>query len=1270
MQKTAKKFFIVLMMFGMAFSNAPFLLLTGLIDSFARNQNIVDTAWRVSQNDNVVDKFTTYRHLAEKVRVYQAYAATLQYVGGAEASGNSAAFNVPLTSLTGGTGGAVTSGDLVIVATGFVQTSNLNPGVSTAGYTEVADLYQNDSRDANFSVNWKVMGGTPDTAVNCLGSGSATNGTVCIAHVWRNADPTTPIDVTRTTAQSNNSAIPNSPAITPVTAGAVVLSLGLGTGAAADNAVAAPSGYGNQMDMSVDPGNAVTVGIASKAWSGSGLEDPAAWTNWTTSTADSWAAVTLAIRPAPPPVTTLSDFASLEPSNATIAPGASALLDAFGLQTSAGVDTVTGAVVTLAAGTGAGVATVAITNDGDTVTYCSAAPSGDVATLAGCSIPVTTTDTQFKVKITALSHAAMPPPPGGSYAVTGLVTSFTSTNVQSFIDDMVSATITIDNTSPSGATSVSGLAGDTKNTLNWTTSSSADFNTSSGSVILRWVGASAGAEVPVEGSTYTAGNTITTATVACVISSAASAAQSKVDGTGGSAGCTTTSLVNGQSYTYKVFQKDTNGNYDVGVTMGTFTPSVGISITSYTNSTETALNYAAACTGCGARIGGGAGFRQSITITGIGFGADPGALNRSSATNNIKVGTQQIASSNVTAWTPTAITFLTDSAVAGDTDADWGTTFGGASALTVTASGATSGGVNFYVFPQITSITQPAGFAADTAREYDAGDTDGVITLNGTRFGSSQGSGSVTVVGQSGTIGSWTNTAIQIQVPTTIVDTVNTGSIAMTQGTDANGKTHTYANTLRVIPRILSNTADTDVSGNRVKILGNHFCQGASCPISPNRSTVSDNVKFGTTQALDTDFINSGGVPCSGNAQAWTASEICVQVPAGIAVGSQPTKVTSNTSYVSNTKAFTVPSTTPNDPNITAPRQYKSNGTTVIAHMGSTNESTVILKADISAALAVNMALQVEVDATGAGFDGVGIVQGTVGGGGACTSCTSLANAQVTITGLVDGDKQWRARVINTTTLEVSGWVYYVNPSTAEIDFTVDTLGPTITFPAGDTCTGAMSQLGTNSVQINWSVNELATGQVEYSTDANLAGSTLYPATPAPANLSHQVTLLNLDSGTTYYFKVKAQDGGGNLSSRPTSNPYCSLTTGSNLSPSKTTKFHIIGSEGAVTSASPLSQNFTVVIPEDATTTKSIFVEIRGIYTSGASSKDIVVQVNSETAKTYVVPPSSTSYFKITYPMSTITNDPGVNTLTVTPQANTSINITSANVVVQYTYTP
>ncbi|HAS84804.1 MAG TPA: hypothetical protein DCS23_01875, partial [Candidatus Yonathbacteria bacterium] len=257
---------------------------------------------------------------------------------------------------------------------------------------------------------------------------------------------------------------------------------------------------------------------------------------------------------APTPTTSISNFVSGEPGNSIVAPGAAGYVDSFGLKTNTGVDTVTGATVMLAAGTGARVATVAITNDGDTVTYCSAAPSGDSATLTSCGIPVTTTNTQLKIKITAIPHASMPVPAGGSYAVTGNVTAFTSTNPQAGADSG-SSTLTIDNLSPGNVTGTGGSADNGQVTLTWTNPADGDFHST---VVLRRE-AVAVADVPVEGTTYIVGNTIGTAIVACVVATP-------------TATCNDTGLTNGTAYHYKIFAKDTNGNYSATGVVPTGSP--------------------------------------------------------------------------------------------------------------------------------------------------------------------------------------------------------------------------------------------------------------------------------------------------------------------------------------------------------------------------------------------------------------------------------------------------------------------------------------------------------------------------------------------------------------------------------------------------------------------------------------------------------------------------------------------------------------------------
>ena len=103
--------------------------------------------------------------LAESLKVKEARAATIEFVGRATASVTSSAYNLSLTALTGGIASAPAEGDIVIVINTIVNTTNGNPGVGTAGYTEVADLYRSDSNDTNLSTNYKIMGASPDTVI-------------------------------------------------------------------------------------------------------------------------------------------------------------------------------------------------------------------------------------------------------------------------------------------------------------------------------------------------------------------------------------------------------------------------------------------------------------------------------------------------------------------------------------------------------------------------------------------------------------------------------------------------------------------------------------------------------------------------------------------------------------------------------------------------------------------------------------------------------------------------------------------------------------------------------------------------------------------------------------------------------------------------------------------------------------------------------------------------------------------------------------------------
>ena len=287
--------------------------------------------------------------------------------------------------------------------------------------------------------------------------------------------------------------------------------------------------------------------------------------------------------PTPAAATTIAD--GTNPSNVTIAPGAATTdLDAFTLQTNVGSDTVTAVTVTLSpAGAYNNIAQVDLT-DNSNVARCTAVtnPGTNTISFTTCTsnggVTAGTSATIYKVRITPKSHALMPAVPGASYATTGTVTSFTSSNPHTGTDTS-SATVTVDNGSPTDVTNASGTAGTGQVTINWTNPVDTDYHSV---VVLRRAG-SAVADTPVEGDTYSNGNTIGASTVACVVDTPTET-------------CIDSSLTNGTAYHYKIFSKDTNGNYASGIvpTGSPFTPSaVTFVITSSAGANGTIIPFGA-----------------------------------------------------------------------------------------------------------------------------------------------------------------------------------------------------------------------------------------------------------------------------------------------------------------------------------------------------------------------------------------------------------------------------------------------------------------------------------------------------------------------------------------------------------------------------------------------------------------------------------------------------------------------------------------------------
>mgnify|MGYP001612209220 FL=1 len=641
----------------------------------------------------------------------------------------------------------------------------------------------------------------------------------------------------------------------------------------------------------------------------------------------------------------------------------------------------------------------------------------------------------------------------------------------------------------------------------------------------------------------------------------------------------------------------------------------------------------------GSRIG------QSITINGAGFGTTCDGTS-----NRVTIG----GVGNVVSCTNT--TFSATSISITDFQYSSGDSYGGAATLLVRI-GATDDNASqdMYVYPDITDATNPTTYI-NAAREYSASDSDGVITLNGNHFGSSQGTGSVTVLGTTvsgGDIVSWGNSAIQIRIPTAITDNSNTGSIVVYQGAGGNSSAlDTYGGGIyRILPRITGFTPGNGEVGAAVQVDGNHFCQnGGTCP-----SSFDANNKATFTSAVDATVFTG-----------WTATAMNTQVPASAVTGNVVLK---SNGYDSNGSSFSVDIPTPATP--ATLKQSRNAGFTNLISVGGIASSTpVYFSGDTSSTVTGGtMYLQVEMRPT---TGGASTFTNTCAGNPYCFEGSGSAYSGGTITvsaatTSADDLYHWQTRArYNKSSTDYFSTTWQCYPSSGcnsenATDLKVDVTAPVIS--------NIIETPSMNGGTIAWSTDELATTQLEYGTDSGLAGSTLTTITDTPAETNgktndHSVSVSNLTCATLYYYRARSRDA-GNIEG--TTGILDFTTSACPSQPAKTAVFHIVGKEASITSGSPLNETFNTTMPETATTTKSALIEISGIYTSGASSKDVVVQVNSEPSQTYTLPASSTSHFTITHRVATVNAS---NTLTITPQTNTTIYITSAKLIVTYAYTP
>jgi hypothetical protein len=223
----------------------------------------------------------------------------IEFVGSAEGSAQNGA-SVTLTLPT------ALQNDLVIVAYSIADndTVDFDMAMVTADYTEVADLFSNDSNDSYLGVFWKVMGATPDTTAQVAGLGGTDAAVAAVAMVFRGVDTTTPMDVTPTTDTGQSTTHPNPPSINhnnPSGVWTVIAGCGSHNGGAAPT-FTFPTGYTtNAVDDSESDTTATTVGMGYNS-APSDPEDPGVMT-WSgvDALSNSWCAATIALRPATAP---------------------------------------------------------------------------------------------------------------------------------------------------------------------------------------------------------------------------------------------------------------------------------------------------------------------------------------------------------------------------------------------------------------------------------------------------------------------------------------------------------------------------------------------------------------------------------------------------------------------------------------------------------------------------------------------------------------------------------------------------------------------------------------------------------------------------------------------------------------------------------------------------------------------------------------------------------------------------------------------------------
>lgn len=230
----------------------------------------------------------------------------------------------PNTATTVTLPGSMQTGDLIVVATGVGDTANNGMTVSTSGYTRIpgvaATLYANDTNDTNLDVYYKIHNGTDTTvAFNAIGGTNASN--VGLVMVFRGVNTVTPFDTNANTVTGidTSSANPPSHNWSGASGAWTVIAASTGHTGGATATFTFPANYTtNAVQRAHNDTIDVLAGMGYRS-SPADPEDPAAFTAATigTASANSWAAVTMSLKPATAPTVTTQDASSITATGAT-----------------------------------------------------------------------------------------------------------------------------------------------------------------------------------------------------------------------------------------------------------------------------------------------------------------------------------------------------------------------------------------------------------------------------------------------------------------------------------------------------------------------------------------------------------------------------------------------------------------------------------------------------------------------------------------------------------------------------------------------------------------------------------------------------------------------------------------------------------------------------------------------------------------------------------------------------------------------------------------